>query len=181
MKKTFFILLPLLLLASCFSSDEESVSSGLVEVETEAFTLSVPESWSEVSPSSISSPKIGTLELAYASETQREGYINNLVVLAMDATQGESSVALMENTKIGLKTNLSLFSLISEQAITFADGDTGTALIYKGKYSKSTPTLTYIQTAKQCDDTSYFTTLSFSQDIEDYSRYVYLLGSFDCQ
>lgn len=99
----------------------------------------------------------------------------------MDSTLGESSQWLMNNTKAGLKASLEKFKLLSEKKITFADKTEGIVLNYTGKYSKNTPELTYIQTAKSCGESNYFLTISLAEKLESYKKYEYLFESFACK
>lgn len=87
----------------------------------------------------------------------------------------------MNGTKAGLKSQLNSFNLLEESKIHFSDNDAWNILVYKAKYSKNTPELVYIQTAKSCGEKNYFLTLSLAETLEDYNKYKALLQSFICK
>jgi hypothetical protein len=178
---SIFLLMSFLFLTGCFWGNSESSEQGLVEYKEEKFSLQLPASWQMVPESRLPEPNSGKLALAYESPTQRDGYINNIIVLEIPALENESSQSLMANMKIGLSSSLASYKLLSESPLTFADGDTGSVLTYEGKYSRSTPKAVYIQSAKVCDDTQYFLTLSLTQQLESYDRYAQILETFGCE
>lgn len=172
----------MLLLSSCFGWGEESVDeTGLVELSFTGFTIKLPNSWNEVSEGELPVPKTGNLELAYASSQERQGYINNIIILSSKNSLGEDDSALMKNNENFLKSSLKTFSLLEEKSLEFADGVTWTLLSFRGRYNTDTPETTYIQTARACGDMAYFMTLSLAEVLESYERYEYLLQSFECE
>lgn len=164
-------------LFSC--SSEWKTKDTLSTLKTQDFSISVPANWTKRTDS-FPTPKMGEVVLALASENATNNYVNNLVILKIDSVLGESSKGLMENTKIWLKSQLQFFSLEGEKSIIFGDKDEGTVLSYVGQYSKSTPKLFYIQTAKHCDEKNFFLTLSLAEKPENLDRYIDLLGTFSC-
>lgn len=179
----YIIVLSCIFLVSCFWIwwDDSSEAIGLTEIESEKFIISAPENWRILPWSEFPSPKTGEVALALASTSKKEDYINNLIVLELENTLWESSLWLMENTKLWLKAGLSSFALLRENDMTFADGDIGEVLTYRAKYSANTPEAVYIQTAKKCEDTTYFMTISLAEKLESYDRYEYLLSTFECK
>lgn len=182
MKKYIIISLLTFMLGSCSgASQEDIVTTGLMQMQKENFSLMSPENWRELWDSELSNPRTGKLALALAAQTPKDGYINNLIILEVENLLQESSKGLMENTKKWLETSLLVFKNLQEKSITFADDELWTLIQYRGKYSKTTPELSYIQTARSCDTTAYILTLSLAWDFESYDRYEYLLSSFECQ
>jgi len=171
-----------LILVSCGSSqEEEALSNGLVETQKVNFSMMSPENWRELGESELSKPRVWSVALALASSSQKENYINNLIVLEVENLLNESSVWLMENTKKWLETSLVTFKNLEEKTINFADNESGTLISYRGKYSNSTPELTYLQTARSCGENAYVLTVSLAEKLESYERYEYLLSTFKCE
>lgn len=171
------------LLGSCFWIwwESSSGSTWLTEIESENFTISAPENWRILPTSEFPNPKTWSVALALASTSKKENYVNNLIVLEVENTLWESSLGLMENTKLWLKAGLSSYFLLNENEITFADGDVGTVVTYRAKYSANTPEAIYVQTARNCENTDYFMTISLAENLESYERYEYLLSTFECK
>lgn len=97
-------------LTSCFGGGEESIDeTGLVEKSFSGFTIKIPNSWTEVMEDDLPIPKSGDIELAYASSQERQGYINNIVILSSKNTLGEDNAALMKNNENFLKSSLKTF------------------------------------------------------------------------
>lgn len=174
---SFFLLFFLLFLTSCGSSG--SSDTKLSTLKKDGFSIAVPANWSENSDS-FPTPKTGEVVLAISADTSTNDYKNNLIILKIDSTLWESSKALMENTKIGLKSQLTSFSLQKESSINFSDSDEWIILAYNAQYSNNTPELFYIQTAKHCTDANYFLTLSLPEQPENLERYIELLATFAC-
>jgi len=178
---TYFLLILLtVFLSSCFwweSVDE----TGLAQVETESFSIKLPNTWDAIAANELPLPKSGDIVLAYASPEERQWYINNIVVLADENHQNESSVWLMNNSANFLKWGLKGFTLIEQKNINFHDEEIWTVLSFRGRYNPNTPELTYIQTARSCWDMSYFLTVSLAEQLETYDKYEYLLQSFRCK
>jgi len=149
-------------------------------MELEWFSLSAPVNWNTVGKDEFPTPKVWSVALAIASDSEKEGYINNLMVLEIEKTLGESSKWLMQSTRVWLKASLKKFSVIEEKDITFTDGDDSTILTYKGQYSNGTPELTYLQTARNCWEKSYFLTLSLAEETNSLEKYEYLMSTFEC-
>lgn len=181
LSKIFILGVLLLLLTSClwigWESNEER---GLALKEQEGFSLLVPSTWAEISENDLPLPKSGEIVFAYASPTQRQGYINNIMILSSENKGSESSAALMKSNASFLGQSLEDFTLMEEKDISFADDDTGRLVKFYGKYNTSTPEIVYLQTAKSCGEQSYFMTLSLAEKLESYDRYEYLLQSFEC-
>ena len=167
-------------LISCFGGSADT-ERGLVIQETEAFQIKVPSTWSQISAADLPLPKSWEIEFAYASPTQRQGYMNNIIVLSSENKQKESSQGLMKSNAHFLNQNLESFTLAEEKAITYTDGDAGLLVRFTGKYNTSTPEVVYLQTAKSCGDNSYYITLSLAEKLDSYERYEYLLKAFECK
>lgn len=80
-----------------------------------------------------------------------------------------------------LQQNMLSFALKSEKSITFSDESQGTLILFSGRYNTQTPSVNYLQTARNCGGTNYFITLSLAEDLESYSPYEYILQSLSCE
>jgi len=178
---SLFIFLWLFLLTSCSGGTETTDETGLVIKGTDIFSIKLPETWKEVTWESLPLPKNGQVEFAYASPQERQGYLNNIVILSSKNALSESSTQLMWHNAKLLNESLQDFTIIEEKKQEFLDGEEGIFLSFYGKYNTITPELTYIQTAKSCGDMSYFITVSLAEKLETYEKYEYLLQSFECK
>lgn len=180
MKKIIIFLFIALWLSSCFWG-ESIDETGLDRHSEEWFSLLVPESWKKINTEDLPSPQSGEIVFALASPEERQWYINNIVVLRSENTKQESSQSLMKNNASFLSWELEDFQNISEENIIFSDDSSWILLVFSGKYNKQTPELVYLQTARKCNDMSYFITLSLAEKFDNYDRYAYLLKSFECK
>lgn len=182
MKLFFLYIWALLLLSSCFSAWETQLieSTWLLNIEKEAFTMSIPANWQEVSDYELVAPSQWELVLAYRASEERNGYFNNIVVLKNQNRLRETSTSLMQNSINTLKLSMQTFRVISEDKIIFSWDEEADVIVFEGQYGPQTPILNYIQTARSCDEDSYFLTISVGSDLWDYTRYYPLLESFRC-
>ncbi|MCH8518406.1 hypothetical protein LAT59_01390 [Candidatus Gracilibacteria bacterium] len=183
MKKIFLSILAFLLLSSCFGrgGDLFQGETGLVGVEKDDFSLSLPVNWQEVFDHELTTPSQGEIVLAYRAEQVREGYYNNIVILKNQNRLQETDIALMNNNINTLKLSMQSFDIITEDTLNFGRDSQGNVIVFKGQYGLQTPTLHYIQTAKSCGEESFFLTISIGSDLVDYTRYYPLLESFRCK
>ncbi|MCD5375110.1 hypothetical protein LR010_01495 [Candidatus Gracilibacteria bacterium] len=179
MKKILLCLSMLVILQSCFWSSESTLT-GLSLQESEEFSIQIPESWGAVSQADIPTPKSGEVALAYSSNSERQGYLNNIVVLSTPSKSSETSDSLMKNSIQSLQNDIENFKIIEEKTVSFLDSSNGIIVSYSGKYNTTTPQATYIQTARICGDNNYYLTLSLTENLENYDRYEYILQTFTC-
>jgi len=179
--KYLSFLISLLFLSSCFWFFQwDDTSSNLILNDTEHFSILVPNTWWEIPTSELPIPKSWETILALKSQNEREGYYNNLVILKVENTADTNSISLMQSTEKMLKNSLDAFKLTAKNNFTFPDEETWIILTFSGKYNSNTPTTQYIQTAKICDDASYFMTISVWEVLESYARYEEILQTFRC-
>lgn len=179
MKYIWICFVMVLLLSSCFWNDEIE-DRGLIETTKEWFSLSVPNSWEEISASSLPLPNAWAVVFASQSSQERNGYFNNLVILKEENTGTSSSETLVKSNISFLKQNMRTFSLLEEKNISFLDGDTWIILLFSGKYNLQTPEVVYLQTARSCPEWDFFMTLSIWAKQESYEQYEYLLQTLSC-
>ena len=174
--------LTLIILSSCFSSWEslQGESVWLVPVEQEGFSMSLPINWQEVSEFELVTPSQWELVLAYRASEERNGYFNNIVVLKNQNRLRETSTSLMQNNINALKLSMQNFQVIAEDTLSFPGNTQWEVIVFEGQYGPQTPMLHYIQTARSCDEDSYFLTISVGSELWDYTRYYPLLESFRC-
>lgn len=169
----------ILFLSSCFWSDETE-DRGLIEESVAGLSLSVPNSWEQVSSSSLPLPNAGEIVFASQSRQEKSWYFNNLVILKEENTNAISSQALIKNNMSFLKQNMRSFSLISEKNISFLDEEAGSILIFSGRYNLQTPEVVYLQTARSCPEWNFLLTLSIWEKLENYEQYEYILQTLTC-
>lgn len=181
MKYIISLITLVFILSSCFGSSTWVDETGLSEQDLWTFSILTPDSWETMDIADLPEPKAWEIVYGVSSVEQREGYLNNIVVLKSENTKNESSASLMKNNANFLNSSLDNFKVISEENIVFADQQQGVLLTFSWKYNRNTPEITYLQTARSCDDASYFITLSLAEKLESYDRYAYLLKSFECK
>lgn len=179
MKKILLCLSMLVILQSCFWSSESTLT-WLSLQESEEFSIQIPESWGAVSQADIPTPKSWEVALAYSSNSERQGYLNNIVVLSTPSKSSETSDSLMKNSIQSLQNDIENFKIIEEKTVSFLDSSSWIIVSYSGKYNTTTPQATYIQTARICWDNNYYLTLSLTENLENYDRYEYILQTFTC-
>lgn len=180
MKKISIFIFLLFTLQWCFLGDWEN-TTGLVIQENESFSISIPESWVEIDKSDIPQAKSWEIELAYSSTSERQWYLNNLIILNAGENSTSTAVALIKDSLQALQKSVQNFQLIEEKTFIFPDEGTGMILTYTAQYNEATPQSIYIQTARVCADTSYYITLSLAEQLESYERYRYILETFTCK
>lgn len=179
--KYFYLWIILLFLSSCFGFfEEDETSASLILNDNEEFSILVPNTWWEISNNDLPVPKSWETVLALKSQWEREWYYNNLVILKAENTWDTNSLSLMQSTESMLRNSLDEFKLTAKNNFTFPDEDVWVMLVFSWKYNSNTPTTQYIQTAKICDDTSYFMTISVWEILESYARYEEILQTFRC-
>lgn len=180
MKKIIISIFLVFVLSSCFSWDETDENTWLILKDLGEFSLLVPNSWEEVNANKLPVPKKWELVYSIVSKQEKQGYKNNIIILKAENKLDESSQELMKNNINFLKTTLQSFTLKQEENILFQDQEKGTLITFSWQYSKQTPEVVYLQTARACGEMSYFLTLSLAEKLDDYSRYAHLLKSFSC-
>lgn len=80
-----------------------------------------------------------------------------------------------------MQANLETYEQINLKDVSFLDGTPGQILIFEGKYNALTPTLTYMQTLRVCENQQVLATISLGGTPEDFTRYEYILESLACK
>jgi len=179
MKIFVFLFIALLILTWCFWGESSPTATWLVIQETESFSIPTPSTWQSIPLEDLIQPKSGEIALAFRSNTPRQWYINNIVILQQE-NASISAQAIIESGIESLEKWIKWYSLISNRDIQFADNAPGKLIIYSGKYSTDTPETVYIQSARVCGDTGYYMTISLTEKLESYDRYEYILQNFRC-
>lgn len=169
------------LLSSCFWWGDSANQSGLRLEARDWFKIQVPSSWQEIQSEDLPVPKQWSIELAFKSVSERQWYVNNIIVLSEVSENKKSSISLLKKSLISLKKEIQEFEILSQKEVTFTDESSGEIITYSGRYNSSTPRLVYVQTAMSCEWKDYFITLSLAESLESYDRYEYILETFSCQ
>lgn len=179
MKKILLSLLILSILQWCFWSSNNNIV-GLTVQDWGEFSIQIPESWVLIGENDIPTPKSWSVALAFSSSSERQWYLNNIVILTTPSLSKASSSSLMKNSIQSLQKNIENFKIIEEKEVIFVDEQSGTIVSYTGKYNDTTPVTTYIQTARVCWNNNYYLTISLAESLESYDRYEYILQTFRC-
>ena len=171
----------LVFLSWCFWWNNNALEEiGLQEKSWDGFSIAVPSDWEEVAPENLPLPNEWELVYAVASQQERNGYINNLVILRWVEETTTSSTWIVRSSMSFLQQNIANFNLLDEANIIFPDESAGLVITFSGQYNVRTPKVTYIQTARNCGDQSYIATISVWEQLESYEQYEYILESFNC-
>lgn len=180
MKTYISLILCFVFLISCWWADDSPAATGLIIQENEGFSIPTPSTWKTIPNEDLVIPKSGEIALAFRSESPKQWYINNIVILKKDNT-AISPQAIIESGIQSLEKWIKWYKLISNNEVTFTDNQKGNIITYSWKYSSDTPETIYIQTARVCDDVGYYMTISLTEKLESYDRYEYILQNFNCK
>jgi hypothetical protein len=194
MKYIHIILLILVIfLSSCFgpfSSDEtetqewENTQSTIKSFETDSLILTIPNSWEELSASSLPAPKTGEVFLALKSKDLSDWVYRTLVILEDTIIWKLTSKQYARNDyRVSIK-NYAGYRELEEKQIEFADGDESLLFHFEAKYNPDSPRMKFLQSSKICSDDTvnmvYNITISLPNSIEDLAKYESLIKSMQC-
>lgn len=182
-KKIVLALFFLLLLISCGTSTITENKSLTNYIWTD-FSLDVPISWviMEGSWSTLPTPKEWKLELVISAKEQKDGFVNNMIVLSKELEDKSTSYDFMiKNNPKNYKWYENYIELESKD-FEFIDEEKSKLYIFEAKYNKDNNRLKFMQTARVCNEKkSFFLTIGLSLNINDTAKYEDILKSFECK
>lgn len=183
-KKTLIILSVLLLITSCSWNEQITTESkSLTSYKWTDFSLDIPISWVVInnSWSTLPTPKDWKLELAVSAKEEKDGFVNNMIILSKDLEGKTKSYDFMlKNNPKNYKWYDNYLELEAKD-FEFADGEKSKLYVFEAKYNKDNTRLKFMQTAKVCDEKkSFFLTIGLSLNINDTAKYEDILKSFEC-
>lgn len=181
MKKIFSLIFLWFFLVWCFSNTD---SDGLVFYnDNENFSLKIPENWEVIENTTwvLPKPRSWEIEFAVKSKIEKEGFLNNLVVLSENLKSEISASSFVKSTTINSENDYFEYEKIEDKNFVFENGDSTNIVIFNARYDEKTPKLKFIQTANICKNRAFLITLAISSSVEDTSRYEKMLSSFSCK
>lgn len=180
--KKILLVISLFILFSCGSTATENKS--LTTYNWNWFSLDIPVSWVAIdnSWSTLPAPKEGNLELVVSSKEQKDGFINNLLVLSKELETDSTSYDFMVKNNPKNYKWYAEYAEIEAKDFTFSDGEKTKLYVFDAKYNKDNSKLKFLQTARVCDGKkSFFLTMGLSLNITDTAKYEEILKTFECK
>lgn len=182
MKKIFSSFFAILLLSSCFGSQD---SDWLTDYSnSEFFSVRIPANWEilENTDSILPKPRSWNIELATRSTAEVNGFSNNLLILSEDLKTTLTNEEYITSANKVWASDYFENDKIEEKIITFSDWTTSKIFVFDARYNDSTPKLRFLQTAKICNENkAIFTTLALPTSTNDYSKYENIFVSLKCK
>lgn len=175
-----FILVALCFLASCSLGSSQDVASNTISIETDAFTLMVPKTWTPPKTKDLPSPKKGTIALSLVSPEIKYGFANNLVILSDTLDEIMTSARYSELNTLQTSKNYLEYVKLQDQSLTFTDEETSKVTVFEARYNTTSPRMKFIQTARVCGSKVYLLHFSLALD-KSADPYIELLKTFHCR
>lgn len=178
--KYFIVCFCILLLSSC--GDDEN-SSGVEQKVLDNFSISVPASWTLISKDSdeVPTPSMWKVVLVASSPEPQNGFANNIVILEKKVSESLNSQQYSLANKVGIEKYFSSYKELESQDLEFVDEGMSHVSVFAAKYNKNTPEARYIQTSRICNGYAYTMTITVGKEVQDFSRYITLLSTFECK
>ena len=172
------------LLSGCFGSTTAD-NVNLTSFTGSGFTMQVPKAWTQVAPSTMPSPKSGSVAGAFTSSDITSGFANNLLILK--DTLNTTVDPLMNSRKYAV-VNQALttgeyleYTKLSDANITFPDKDAWLVTVFEARYNKETPKQKFLQTAKICGKNVYLITIGLNLSNNSTDKYSEIFSTFTCK
>lgn len=181
MKKIIFLLIITLSLSSCFNNDKGDWLNQYDKWEN--FSIRIPNNWEIIDnkDSILPKPKSWKIELAVKSKTEIDWFLNNILILSEKVKENTDIINYINSENINIEKEYFEYKKIKENEITFSDQKKSKIIIFEARYNNSTPKLKFLQTASICKDKIYYITLAIPKNIDDVSKYEYMLWTFNCK
>lgn len=180
MKKISILFLSLFL----FSCASEVTDTTLQNYNGEFFSVQIPNNWVILNGDEkvLPSPNVWSIALSIASPEAVNGFSNNLLILEEDLNYDITASDFSKMNNDSSQKSYAEYLLREEKEIEFADGEKSKIFIFDAKYDSKTPKLTFLQTARICNEKkSFFLTLALPMDIKETARYEEMISTFECK
>lgn len=180
MKKITILFLFLFL----FSCSSEEKGDALQNYNGEFFSIQIPTNWVILNGDDkvLPAPSVWNIALSIASPDMVNGFSNNLLILEDDLSYKITSSDFSKMNNDSSKKSYDDYVVREEKEIEFADGEKSTLFVFDAKYDSKTPKLTFLQTARICQEKkSFFLTLALPMDIKETARYEEMFSTFECK
>lgn len=185
-KKIFVVVFLLLSVTSCGDSVENVDESSLTTYNWSDFSLDIPSSWevkdlSDTWSINLPKPKEGNLELVVSSKEEKNGFLNNLIIISKELEEVTLTYDFITKNNPKDYTWYEYYYEESVKDFQFSDGDKSKLYVFIAEYNKDNDRYKFIQTAKVCNEKkSFFLTIGLSLDINDTAKYEEIFRSFKC-
>lgn len=182
--KKFFILLSILFITSCSTSQNQWAVTWVTNYDNKDYTVNIPENWDIISNTwnSLPNPKNWEISLAITSKELKYWFTSNMLILSQNLQKQVSSIDFSILNNVWSTKEYLEYTKIESKTIDFADNDKSNLYIFEAKYNIKTPKLKFLQVWKVCWISKwYLITLAISSDIKNTSKYEEIIKSFKCK
>lgn len=180
MKKISILFLSLFL----FSCSSEVNENALQNYNGEFFSVQIPSNWIILNGDEkiLPSPSVWSIALSISSPDVVNGFSNNFLILEEDLKYTITASDFSKMNNDSSQKSYDEYLLREEKEIQFTDGEKSKIFIFNAKYDSKTPKLTFLQTARICQEKkSFFLTLALPMDIKETARYEEMISTFECK
>ena len=188
LKKIFILIFLLILVSSCWTTEEESKEldqeSWLDLYETDDFSLFTPSSWDIITDESkiLPKPTVWEVDLAIVSKTSDGWFYNNLLIIGEDLESALVSEEYSALNNIGSKKDYYSYSLVEEKNISFVWWLVSRLYIFEARYNKNTPKVFFMQVWVVCPEKKWFLlTMWLNNKVDNFWKYEQILANFTCK
>ena len=182
-KKLYILLFTSLFLVWCWD-EVVTDTTWLIKAETENLSISIPANWEVIEDTDSILPKAkdGKIELVVTSKVATNWFANNLLILSDELSTFTTSKDFSMLNNIWASTDYLDYKKLEWKEFKFLDEELSELYIFEAKYNLDTPKLKFLQTAHVCNQkTAFFLTVAIPTNIQDTSKYEYLLSTFACK
>lgn len=182
MKKIILIIISSIFLSSCLWNSSED---GLISYnENQDFSLKIPNNWEIINEKEkvLPKPRSWEIELAVKSKTEKDWFFNNLLILSEQQKDEISAWEYIKENVKNFENDYFEYKKIEEKDFQFNDWKNSKLVVFEARYNKNTTKSKFLQTATFCSNKKiYFLTLAIPKEINDISKYEYMISTLNCK
>ncbi len=182
MFKYILFFLTLFLVSSCFFwgwNDSEWTLKK--DFSSKDFSIMLPSSWEIIENKDSILPKPANWEivLAISSNTLRDNFYRNMLILSQEIKTDISSASFIKWNYTASIKDYFYKKLIDDKDFSIDDKDTK-IYHFEARYSEDTPIVNFLQTWIVCWEKAFLITIALEKNNKNIYRYEDLLSTFSC-